>query len=187
MCINHNADALSRVGVTGVARPGTSVPETVQGAVANAETMAQHAISTSPEPSIYDLIALQEADPAISPVILFCQQWRMPNHIERQGLHPVALGLRSVGSLSIRRGLLHWTYQRPDGGECVYQLVLPQSLWEDLFQQLHTHHGHQGTECTIELIRQRCYWPGMGKTIIGVKHVKDSVLQNKHSHRLKLL
>lgn len=34
---------MSRVDVTGVARPGTPVPQTVQGAVANAATMAQHA------------------------------------------------------------------------------------------------------------------------------------------------
>ncbi len=27
--------------------------------------------------------------------------------------------------------------------------------------QLHQQHGHQGVECTSELIRQWCYWPNM--------------------------
>lgn len=51
---SKNADALfrqhpSQVDVTGIACPRTPVPQTVQGAVANAGAMTQHAISTAPE------------------------------------------------------------------------------------------------------------------------------------------
>lgn len=31
---------------------------------------------------------------------------------------------------------------------------------------LHQHHGHQGVECTLELVRQRCYWPGMSVDVV---------------------
>ena len=31
--------------------------------------------------------------------------------------------------------------------------------------QLHQDHGHQGIERTMELVRQRCYWPGMSTDI----------------------
>uniref|UniRef100_A0A672HYG9 Gypsy retrotransposon integrase-like protein 1 n=1 Tax=Salarias fasciatus TaxID=181472 RepID=A0A672HYG9_SALFA len=31
--------------------------------------------------------------------------------------------------------------------------------------QLHQNHGHQGIERTTELVRQRCYWPGMGHEV----------------------
>ncbi|KAI3356439.1 hypothetical protein L3Q82_017660 [Scortum barcoo] len=34
------------------------------------------------------------------------------------------------------------------------QLVLPERLSEEVFQQLHTYHGHQGIERTMEVIRQ---------------------------------
>lgn len=169
---NGNADALSRQHpsqgevATCPARPGTSVPETVQGVVRETASMVQHAISAAPERSTDILIALQKADPVIHAVLLFLQQRRMPGHVERQGLHPAVLGLlRQWDRLTLRTGLLYRTHQRPDGGEWVYQLVLPESLREEVFQLLHTHHGHQGIERTTELIRQRCYWPGMSTVI----------------------
>lgn len=46
----------------------------------------------------------------------------------------------------------------------MWQLVLPECLQEEVFQQLNTYHGHQ-VERTTELIQQRCYWPGMGRVI----------------------
>lgn len=54
---------------------------------------------------------------------------------------------------------------RSDGGEEVHQLLLPDCLKEEVLQELHNEHGHQGIEWTIELIRQRCYWPGMGEDV----------------------
>lgn len=49
----------------------------------------------------------------------------------------------------------------PDGGKECYLLVLPDVLWKEVSMQLHQQHGHQGVECTSELIRQWCYWPNM--------------------------
>lgn len=60
-----------------------------------------------------------------------------------------------------RDGLLYRRLKLPDGGEEVDQLVLPEVLQVEVFQQLHGSHGHQGRERTYELIRSRCYWPGM--------------------------
>lgn len=62
-------------------------------------------------------------------------------------------------------GLLHRRVLRPDGGEQQHQLVLPEALREEVLQQLHHGHGHQGVERTTELVRQRCYWPGMYKQV----------------------
>lgn len=82
------------------------------------------------------------------------QQQRVPGRIERQAQGPpVQELLRQWDWLSIRdEGLLYRTYQRSDGGEEV--LVFRESLQGEVFEQLHTHDGHQGTEHTIELIRQ---------------------------------
>uniref|UniRef100_A0AAQ5XM32 Gypsy retrotransposon integrase-like protein 1 n=1 Tax=Amphiprion ocellaris TaxID=80972 RepID=A0AAQ5XM32_AMPOC len=62
-------------------------------------------------------------------------------------------------------GVLYRQTQRSDGGEERYQLVLPASLQEEVLQQLHHGHGHQGLERTTDLVRQRCYWPLMHKDI----------------------
>lgn len=49
----------------------------------------------------------------------------------------------------------------PLRGEGYLQLVLPAVLKEEVLTQLHQGHGHQGVECTTELVRQYCNWPGM--------------------------
>lgn len=54
---------------------------------------------------------------------------------------------------------------RPDGGEECRQLVLPASLQPEVLTQLHQQHGHQGVNRTLELVRQRCYWPAMAADI----------------------
>lgn len=43
---------------------------------------------------------------------------------------------------------------QPDGGEEVYQLLLPGCLKGEVLKQLHDEHGHQGIERTSELVRQ---------------------------------
>lgn len=45
----------------------------------------------------------------------------------------------------------------PDGGEKVFELLLPECLKEKVLYQLHQNHGHQGMERTLELVRQQCY------------------------------
>lgn len=52
---------------------------------------------------------------------------------------------------------------RPDGGEEVHQLFLPENL--KVLNQLPQNHGHQDVERTTELMKQRCYWPGMDQEI----------------------
>lgn len=64
-----------------------------------------------------------------------------------------------------KEGVLHRRIFRPDGGEEILQLVLPSVLKSDVLTQLHQEHGHQGVERTTELVRQRCFWPGMTSDI----------------------
>lgn len=40
-----------------------------------------------------------------------------------------------------------------------------QCLHQELLRGLHDQHGHQGVRRTTDLVRQRCYWPGMGEEI----------------------
>ena len=42
-----------------------------------------------------------------------------------------------------------------------HQLVLPQRLHSKVLGSVHDNMGHQGVERTLELLRERVYWPTM--------------------------
>lgn len=69
--------------------------------------------------------------------------------------------LRQWERVTKEEGVLYRCVSRPDGGEEGRQLVLPAKLKEEVLHQLHQGQGHQGVERTTDLVRQRCYWPGM--------------------------
>ncbi|KAJ8390423.1 hypothetical protein AAFF_G00103580, partial [Aldrovandia affinis] len=106
--------------------------------------------------------ALQNADPVLGAFLQFWRRNRVPDKQERLTLsNPVRELVRQWNRVVEREGLLYRRTLRPDGGEEVYQLLLPVSLREEVLQQLHQGHGHQGVERTTDLVRQRCYWPGL--------------------------
>lgn len=102
-----------------------------------------------------DMRALQAADPTIGAVLPFWCAQKPPNSVVHNGLSgPAKVLLRQWDKLVDVRGLLHHRIQRPDGGEDVHQLLLLDCLKEDVLQELHDGHGHQGIDRTTELIRQ---------------------------------
>lgn len=66
-----------------------------------------------------------------------------------------------------REGVLYRRIFRPDGREEILQVLLPSVLRAEVLRWLHQEHGHQGIERTTELVRQRCYWPGMSSEVAG--------------------
>ena len=44
-----------------------------------------------------------------------------------------------------------------------HQLVLPQRYHCKVLMALHNHMGHQGIDRTLDLLRERVYWPSMAK------------------------
>lgn len=64
-----------------------------------------------------------------------------------------------------KEGVLYRRVRTPSGGEELCQLLLPAVLRSDVLMQLHQQHGHQGIERTTELVRQRCYWPGLSSDV----------------------
>lgn len=85
-----------------------------------------------------------------------------PTKEQRQSMSKRCLELLPQWSRLFKRdGLLYRHLKLPDGGEEVDQLVLPEVFQTEVFQLLHSAHGHQGRQRTYELIRSRCYWPGM--------------------------
>ncbi len=161
---NKNADALSRqhpssVHESGPAAPGTSVPRLLQQAVAENQ-VTQATVSAFPCSTALDLYALQEADPVINEFQRFWTRKRAPDAAERRKAPKEVLVLAKQWDRLVEQGGVLY-HQVILSGDEVLQLVLPTSLKTQVLQQLHDEHGHQGAERTTELIRQRCYWPGM--------------------------
>lgn len=170
---NQNADSLSRQQVEpsldppAVVFPEGMLPAPLQEAISGREmTAMQAAITVLPSCSPADLKKLQEMDPTIGAFLPFWQAGRMPSRVEREGLPQTTRTLlREWGRLEMVDGLLHRKVFRPDGGEAWLQLLLPECLKEEVLHQLHDAQGHQGNERTADLVRQRCFWPGMARDI----------------------
>ena len=61
--------------------------------------------------------------------------------------------------LVLKEGVLHRLYIHNDVE--YHQLVLPQRYHKKVLQSLHDDLGHQGVDRTLDLLRERVYWPTM--------------------------
>ncbi|KAL7831377.1 hypothetical protein SRHO_G00308800 [Serrasalmus rhombeus] len=170
---NRNADALSRqfpLEPTGleVLTQGTAIPTLLRRAL-EAESVAevtQAVITVLPGYTLSEVGSMQVTDPAISEVLVHWNRKMRPNFEERQQMSKSALVLlRQWDRLVVREDVLYRRVFRPDGAEEDLQLVLPICLRKEVLTYLHQEHGHQGIERTMELVRKRCYWPGMSADV----------------------
>lgn len=171
---NKNADALSRQHAGGsligqdVAERGTSLPISLQDIPGlHPATQSSHvAIPVFPSHTISELCTLQAADPDIQAIFSLWRRKKRPSATERQRMSPMSLALlRQWDRLVEDNGLLYRKIWRSDGGEEIRQLVLPAPLRAEVLTQLHHDHGHQGVDRTLELVRRRCFWPGMAEEV----------------------
>lgn len=170
---NRNADALSRQyqpveGDVDQLAPGTAIPKLLQRMAPPEGSIqaTQLVISVLPTHGPSDLISLQAADPTIQGAMVFWRDRRRPSREEREELSPQVLTLlRQWDRLIECEGVLYRKVFHPNGGEEYRQLVLPASLRTEVLTQLHQQHGHQGIGRTLELVRQRCYWPSMSAEV----------------------
>lgn len=102
-----------------------------------------------PSCSVPELIVLQKWDPDTGEALKF---WQRLNLYLSWWL---CFSGNVIGLCS--ESILYHRVFHLDGGEVVLQLVLPVTLQSEVFTQLHEHCGHQGTERTLELVRQQCY------------------------------
>ncbi len=170
---NRNTDALSRQnfpeeGPLGGLALGTAVPALLQQAeeARSVVEVQQSVITALPGSSGVEVGLLQTGDPVISEILPFWRRKARPGMEERQRMSGEALKLlRQWDRFVERDGILYRRVQCPDGGEEVLQLLLPAVLKTDVLTQLHQCHGHQGIERTAELVRRRCYWPGLASDV----------------------
>ena len=172
--LNADADALSRITWDTVPEEETTPAEVVvallQGKVCDppvAETvlLGQAAVesdiqgsSTSGSP---DWAAEQSADPDLLEVI---------SHLKDPASHvrsKISLSLLR-SDLTLRNGVLY--RQRQADGQVVQQLVVPIAHRAAAMRGVHDRVGHLGFDRSIELLRDRFYWPGM--TVDLQRHIQ---------------
>lgn len=111
----------------------------------------------------YDWSDVQSRDPVLKPVIDHVSGKVKLSKTSGDVDPDVKSLLREVDSLCLKDGVLYRQRTTPDG--VVTQLVLPQDFRRQALQGVHTNAGHFGRERTLELLRERFFWPGMSKSV----------------------
>ena len=160
---NIDADALSRLD------EGTSVMECdVVQAICQVQQPWIHALSLQvPEDidvadssvhfSLSKWKEYQRDDSAISPLLSFVRNGVRPG--QRQIPSDALPLLREFDKLHFKDGGLFRTVSINDVS--IDQIVLPSCLKHVILHQLHDEMGHMGRDRTIQLVRERFFWPRM--------------------------
>ncbi|KAM9741692.1 uncharacterized protein ACNS7B_012695 isoform 1-T1 [Menidia menidia] len=118
-----------------------------------------HGLPLIPSLSQVDLQEEQQADPAIREVIHQLETGEKVLPSVREELSDLPLLLREWNRLELVDGIVY--RRRYDGDKRIYQLILPPKLRPAVLKSLHHDMGHMGIERTIDLVRQRFFWPKM--------------------------
>ncbi|MEE4247445.1 MAG: RNase H-like domain-containing protein [Kangiellaceae bacterium] len=100
----------------------------------------------------------QRADPDIAPLLDILKG---KTHGRQLSAGSLALR-RQLRRLVLRGGVLYRRRQE-EGEEDVFQLVLPVPYRKLALQGCHEEMGHLGRERTLQLLRERFFWPGMAE------------------------
>ena len=110
-----------------------------------------------------EMAEFQRQDNQIAPIFAYIEQDQKPSkkityQIRSKLARKLAL---QWDRLILKQGVLHRLYIF---NEMEYhQLVLPQWYHRKVIMALHDHMGHQGIDRTLDLLRERVYWPSMAK------------------------
>ena len=110
-----------------------------------------------------EMAEFQHQDNQIAPIFAYVEQDQKPSkkvtyQIRSKLARKLAL---QWDRLILKQGVLHRLYIF---NEMEYhQLVLPQRYHRKVLTALHDHMGHQGIDRTLDLLRERVYWPSMAK------------------------
>lgn len=170
---NIDADRLSRVQWPEVAPQeitcqtvtacleGVQVTNALVEVVCMSSQVVPEVEGTPLESQVVDWQEAQEEDPVSGPVIEVLKGNRDASSLDLNG----AQLLRSRDRLELKEDVLY--RRRQDDDVITYQIVLPRKLQQRALQGCHDHVGHLGRERTLELIRERFYWPGMTADVAG--------------------
>ena len=105
----------------------------------------------------------QHSDNQILPVLKFVESEQKPHKkvIYQTRSNNARKLVLQWDPLTLKKGVLHRLYVH---NEIKYhQLVLPQKYHRKVLAALHDNMGHQGIDCTLNLLQERVYWPSMAQ------------------------
>ena len=71
---------------------------------------------------------------------------------------------REISNLCVHNGIIH--RRRFEGEEETFQLVVPLKFRDRALSGCHDEVGHLGRDRTLDLLRERFYWPGMTRSVV---------------------
>ena len=169
---NAGVDTLSAEMLANVADT-TRIPERVQlellkdairveelGVTRPADECAEQATSLPSIPRD-QIAALQQKDAAVARLKHYLDLGRKPSRAERKQETREALQLVSyLDDIAEKDGVLYKTVRNSDG-QPKQLLVVPSAMRSEVLKAAHNDFGHQGPERTEQVVRRRCWWPGM--------------------------
>uniref|UniRef100_A0A3B3I4L9 Gypsy retrotransposon integrase-like protein 1 n=1 Tax=Oryzias latipes TaxID=8090 RepID=A0A3B3I4L9_ORYLA len=127
------------------------------------EEESSHGLYIVPSMTDIDLQELQYADPAIREVIQQLEAGEKVLPVAHRLLPELSLLLREWSKLKLVNGVLYREKKEEDKPHL--QLVLPPDLRPVVLESLHNDMGHMGIERTLDLVRQRFFWPKMAAAV----------------------
>ncbi|KAK7906795.1 hypothetical protein WMY93_015407 [Mugilogobius chulae] len=122
-----------------------------------------HGLPVLPSLTPSDLREEQSADPALREIIYQLKTGEKAPPSVREELPELPLLLREWNRLELEDGVLY--RRRQEGDKVNLQLVLPPALRSVVLKSLHSDMGHMGIERTLDLVRQRFFWPKMAANV----------------------
>lgn len=148
-----NADAMSR-------RPCNQCGQS------DAPTLHQHVVGRVSLPTGYtanELCQAQLDDPVVGPVLQAKERASMPTAEEVKGQsHHYRQLVQLWDQLVVEGGTLQRCYEKDDGSSSHLQLVVPQSLRNQILKEVHggAMSRHLGQKKSLGRLQERFYWPG---------------------------
>ncbi|KAK3700941.1 hypothetical protein QZH41_005652 [Actinostola sp. cb2023] len=144
------------------------------------------ATTAFPSHSKAELTEMQNSDATISQFLKYWKEGRKPNFRERRYMPSKSISmLRQWDRMQLEAGVLYRVVQDPNHGQ-LRQLVVPTVLRDNVMQSLHDQMGHQGVERTSQLLRRRCYWPGLHSDVdVWIKKCERCTLSKMPLPRIR--
>ncbi|RXN10943.1 Retrovirus-related Pol polyprotein from transposon 412 [Labeo rohita] len=120
-------------------------------------------LPTIPHLSPSEIQRAQLADPCIREVITQIRTGETPSRTVCDALPRLPYLLRERERLEFHDGVLY--RKRSVADKVMHQLVLPEEYHSDVLRHLHDDLGHMGIDRTLDLVRNRFYWPKMASDV----------------------
>ncbi len=107
------------------------------------------------------IAALQQKDTEVARLKHYLDLGRKPSREETKQETREALQLLSYLDDMVEKDGVLFKIMRNNDGQMTQLLVAPSAMRSEVLKAAHNDFGHQGPERTEQVVRRRCWWPGM--------------------------